>query len=149
MCKELVVQRDGAEIPLAICKGRWAPNFTLDGGVQHLPHRRSSTRSVAFRSGTLGLTTPILGTRAGSAPAAKGESGKRHWIISLGSLPSAPASASKRGSSFEGTEVGRAPPETPQLPARIAPGNRVLQKLSSAGEIESLKTVSISHYGLY
>lgn len=122
LCKELIVQRDGAEICSVAHRGRWAPNFTLDGGAQHLPCR-SSTRSVAFGSGMLGLTAPILGAQADSAPAAKGESGKRCWVTSLGSLPSAPAFALKQG---RGTEVGRAPKDPPQLSAHIAPGSRAL-----------------------
>lgn len=112
LCKELIVQRDGAEICSVAHKGRWAPSFTLDGGLS-ISRVGAAPGVLPFGSGMLGLTTPILGAQAGNAPAGKGESGKRCWVTSLGSLPSAPAFALKQGSSCRGTEVGQAPKDTP------------------------------------
>lgn len=85
--------------------------------------------------------------------AAKGESREMLLVTQLGPPSLSPSLCLETGQQLQGDGLAKRP-ETPQPPARIAPGkgsgrrSRVLQKLSNAGEIASLKTsrgVSVSH----
>lgn len=141
LCKEVAVQRDGAEICSAIRKGRWPPNFTLGGGGLSMSHVEGAAPGV-LPSGLGCWGSPLLFW--GHELAAKGGSGRRHWVASPVPFLQPQSLPQNRAAASRGQRLAEHP-ETPQLPARITPGSRALQKLSSACEIASLKPVSISH----